>query len=160
MSIGEEPDEGKLQVRFCEGCNKSLTLVNRNLLTKGRDLDMSTLRYALGMRIKELRSSRKIGQEKMAEILGTTRQRYSRLESGQVDISFVEIKKIADFLGVPTSAITSAQEEKKELVALFREKSDKPEVIEAVAKIAEILKVFHAHEKLYYQMRVRDGIED
>ncbi len=33
---------GKLQVRFREGYSKSHTLVNRNLLTKGRDLDMST----------------------------------------------------------------------------------------------------------------------
>ncbi|WP_411679873.1 helix-turn-helix domain-containing protein [Clostridium thailandense] len=116
--------------------------------------------YALGVRIKELRSERKIGQEKMAEILGTTRQRYSRLESGQVDISFVDIKKIADFLGISTVAITSAQEEKRELVALFREKSGSTEAIESVTKIAEILKVFHAHEKLYYQMKARDGIED
>ncbi len=116
--------------------------------------------YELGLRIKELRSERKVAQEKMSEILGTTRQRYSRLESGQVDISFVEIKKIADFLGISTTAITSAQEEKKELVTLFREKFDRPEAIESVAKIAEILKVFHAHEKLYYQMKVRDGVED
>lgn len=116
--------------------------------------------YALGMRIKELRSERKIGQEKMAEVLGTTRQRYSRLESGQVEISFVEIKKIADFLGISTAKITSAQEEKKELIALFREKSDSAEAVESVAKLAEILKVFHAHERLYYQMKVRDGIED
>lgn len=42
MNIGEEPDGGKLHVRFCEGCSRSLTLVNGNLLTKGRDLDMST----------------------------------------------------------------------------------------------------------------------
>lgn len=116
--------------------------------------------YALGMRIKKLRSEYKYGQEKMAEILGTTRQRYSRLENGQIDISFVEIKKIADFLGIPTTEITNAQEEKKELVTLFREKSSSPEAIESVAKIEEILKVFHAHEKLYYQMKVRDGIED
>lgn len=44
MSIGEEPDVGKPQVRFCEGRNKSLTLMNRSLLTKGRDLDMSARR--------------------------------------------------------------------------------------------------------------------
>lgn len=116
--------------------------------------------YAIGKKIKELRSEYKIGQETMAEVLGTTRQRYSRLEKGQVDISYIEIKKIADFLGIQTTDITSAQEEQKKLVALFREKSDKPEFIESVAKIEEILKVFHAHEKLYYQMKVRDGVED
>lgn len=116
--------------------------------------------YALGIRIKELRQERKISQEQMAYVLETTRQRYSRIENGQVDISFVMIKKIADYLGVPTSAITSAEEEKKELVTLFREKSMGEDVINSVAKIEEILKVFHAHEKLYYQMKARDDLVD
>lgn len=116
--------------------------------------------YALGMRIKELRQKHKIGQEQMADVLETTRQRYSRIENGQVDISFVMIKKIADYLGVPTSDITSAEEEKKELVTLFREKNSGEDVINSVAKIEEILKVFHAHEKLYHQMKVRDGFVD
>jgi transcriptional regulator with XRE-family HTH domain len=116
--------------------------------------------YALGMRIKELRSKNRIGQEKMAEILGTTRQRYSRIESGQIDISFAMIKKVAAFMGISTKMITNVEEEKKELVALFREKSDSAQAIESVAKIEEILKVFHAHEKLYFQMKVRDGLED
>lgn len=116
--------------------------------------------YALGARIKELRTMHRISQEQMAEALETTRQRYSRIENGQVDISFVMIKKIAQQLGVPTKEITSAEEEKKELTTLFREKNTSPAVIESVAKIQEILKVFHAHEKLYYQMRMRDGFED
>ena len=71
--------------------------------------------YALGMRIKELRQIRKISQEQMANVLDMSRQRYSRLENGQVDISYVMIKKIADYLGVPTSEITNAEEEKKEI---------------------------------------------
>ena len=79
--------------------------------------------YALGVRIKELRTMRKISQEQMAEALDTTRQRYSRLESGQIDISFVMIKNIAMVLGVSTNDITSAEEEKKGLTALFREKN-------------------------------------
>jgi transcriptional regulator with XRE-family HTH domain len=116
--------------------------------------------YALGVRIKELRTMRKINQEQMAEALDTTRQRYSRLESGQIDISFVMIKNIAMVLGVSTNDITSAEEEKKGLTALFREKNTSLEAAESVSKIEEILKVFHAHEKLYYQMRVRDGLED
>ncbi len=116
--------------------------------------------YAIGKRIKELRIERDIGQERIAEILHTTRQRYSRLENGQVDISYIEIKKIADYFGISTSSITSAQEERKELVALFREKSDRTDALESVAKIQEILKVFHAHEKLYYQMKVRGNDED
>ena len=116
--------------------------------------------YALGRRIEELRCAKKITKEKMAEVLETTRQRYARLEKGQTDISFVMIKKIADFLGVQTSDITQVEDEKKELVVLFREKTDAAEAVSSVTKIEEILRVFHAHEKLYYQMKVRDGVAD
>lgn len=116
--------------------------------------------YLIGMRIKELRQKHKISQEEMANVLNMTRQRYSRLENGQVDISYVMIKKIADYLGVPISKITSAEEEKKGLVTLFREKANVENIVPLVTKVEEILKVFHAHEKLYYQMKERDNIED
>lgn len=112
--------------------------------------------YALGSRIKELRTNRKISQEQMADVLGTSRQRYSRIENGQIDISFVMIKGIAEYLGVPTSEITCAEEEKKKLTTYFREKSSNKNVMDSVAKIEEMLEVFNAHEKLYYQMRVRN----
>lgn len=74
--------------------------------------------YALGSRIKELRTNRKISQEQMADVLGTSRQRYSRIENGQIDISFVMIKRIAEYLGVPTSEITCAEEEKRNLLLI------------------------------------------
>lgn len=35
LRISEEPDEGKLQVRFCEEYGKSLTLIDRGLFVKG-----------------------------------------------------------------------------------------------------------------------------
>lgn len=114
--------------------------------------------YALGARIKQFRDAHKINQETMAEYLGTTRQRYARMESGQIEMSFQTIKKIADFLGVKVPEITSVVEERKGLTALFREKVDKPEVLEAVSKIENILTVFHSHEKLYYQMKVQDDL--
>ncbi|MBE3570788.1 MAG: helix-turn-helix transcriptional regulator [Bacillales bacterium] len=116
--------------------------------------------YAIGRKIKELRTSHKISQEQMAEVLNTTRQRYSRLESGQVDISFVLIMKVADYFGVPTSDITNAEREDKELVTFFREKNSSEDLVNSVAKIEKILKVFNAHEKLYYQMRPRDEYVD
>ncbi|QVK17140.1 helix-turn-helix transcriptional regulator [Mycoplasmatota bacterium] len=116
--------------------------------------------YAIGSRIKELRINHKISQEKMADVLDTTRQRYARLENGQIDISYVIIKKIADYFGVSVTDITSAAEEKKELVTFFKEKNTGEDVIGLVAKIEEILRVFHAHEKLYHQMRNRDVYED
>lgn len=116
--------------------------------------------YAIGSRIKELRTNLRISQEQMAEVLDTTRQRYSRLENGQVDMSFVLIKKIADYFGIPTAEITNAEQEDKEMTTFFREKSAGEDVVNSVAKIEEILRVFHAHEKLYYQMRVRNEYVD
>ena len=116
--------------------------------------------YTIGRRIKELRTNRKVSQEEMAELLETTRQRYSRLENGQIDISYVVIKKIADHLGVATKEITKVQQEKKELVTFFREKNTCDDVVGSVAKIEEILRVFHAHEKLYHQTRERDAYVD
>jgi len=116
--------------------------------------------YAIGSKIKELRTSRKISQDDMAELLDTTRQRYSRLENGQVDISYVIIKKIADRFGVSTGEITQAEQENKELVTFFREKGTCEDVVGSVAKIEEILKVFHAHEKLYNQTRERNANVD
>ena len=112
--------------------------------------------YAIGSRIKELRTNHRISQEQMAELLNTSRQRYARLENGQVDISYVIIKKIADYLGVPTAEITDAEQENKELVAFFREREISEDIVSAVARIQEILRMFHAHEKLYYQMKARD----
>ena len=92
----------------------------------------------------------------MAGALKMTRQRYSRLESGQVDISFVIIKKIADYLGMSFTEITKVDNEKKEMVTLFREKNVGEDIVQSVAIIEKILRVFHAHEKLYYQMKERD----
>lgn len=109
--------------------------------------------YTLGFRIKELRSKHDFTQENMAELLGMSRQRYARLENGQVDISFTVIKQVADALGLKTTDITSVVEERKELVTLFREKSINIQTIDAVAKIQKILEVFNSHEKLYYQMK-------
>jgi transcriptional regulator with XRE-family HTH domain len=112
--------------------------------------------YAIGSRIKELRLIRKINQDEMADLLKTTRQRYSRLENGQVDISYVIIKKIAEYFGVSIDEITNAEEEKKELVAFFREENTCQDVVGSVEKIEEILKVFNAHKKLYYQTREKN----
>ncbi len=70
------------------------------------------------------------------------------------------IKKIADYLGVPTTEITSAEREDKELVAFFREKDTSEDIVDSVARIQEMLRVFQAHEKLYYQMKARDEYVD
>ena len=116
--------------------------------------------YAIGSRIKELRTNHRISQEQMAELLNTSRQRYARLENGQVDISYVMIKKISDYLGVSHMEITRVEQEDIELVTFFREKNTSEDVVDSVAKIQEMLRVFQAHERLYYQMKARDEYVD
>lgn len=116
--------------------------------------------YAIGKRIKKIRTSKNVTQEEIASLLDTTRQRYSRLEKGQSDISYIEIKKIADYFGISTTDITEAAEESKEIVAYFREKNSCQDVINSVEKVEEILKVFNAHQKLYYQKKGDDRYVD
>jgi len=116
--------------------------------------------YAIGTRIRELRTIRQISQEQMAERLKTTRQRLSRLENGQLDVSYMMIKEIADYLGVSVNEITSAEVQNKGLVALFRDSNEREDLVHSVDTIERILRTFKTHEKLYYQMKVRDANED
>lgn len=116
--------------------------------------------YNMGSKIRKLREERKFSQEEMAKVLNTTRQRYARLENGQVDLSYVLIKKIAVYLGVNPSEITSVEQFDKELVTFFRDENFAQDIKENVSKIENILRVFNAHEKLYYQMKACDENED
>ena len=54
----------------------------------------------LGKRIKELRTKTGDSQEKFALKIGMDRTYYASVESGKRNISIVNIKKIADGLGV------------------------------------------------------------
>ena len=55
---------------------------------------------AFGKRIKELRTKTGDSQEKFALKIGMDRTYYASVESGKRNISIVNIKKIADGLGV------------------------------------------------------------
>lgn len=110
--------------------------------------------YAIGKRINEIRLQKKINQEEIANVLGISRQRFARIESGQSDISYVMLTKVADFLAVPINEITSADEQ-VDFQILFRNLEGSDNVKVSVDKIADIIKTFHAHEKLYNRMRVK-----
>ena len=107
----------------------------------------------IGNRIREMRVSRQISQEQMAERLKTTRQRFARLESGQLDVSYVMIKEIADLFGVSVKEITNVDHQQKALATLFRDAYPGDELTGSVEIIERILKTFSAHEKLYKQMK-------
>lgn len=60
---------------------------------------------AFGKRIRELRFSTGLSQEKMALKIGMDRTYYSSVEAGKRNIALINIKKIADGLGVPVSTL-------------------------------------------------------
>lgn len=110
--------------------------------------------YAIGRRINEIRTQKKIKQEDIASALGISRQRFARIENGQSEISYAMIQKAADYFAVPVSSITSADED-IDLKLYFRDVENAGDIDASVAKIVDILKTFHAHEKLYYRMKVK-----
>lgn len=112
--------------------------------------------YAIGKRINEIRLQKKINQEDIAKALGISRQRFARIENGQSDISYAMLIKTADFFAVPVSDITSVDEEIDDLPILFRDIENSDDVNASVEKIVDIIKTFHAHEKLYNRMKVKD----
>lgn len=110
--------------------------------------------YAIGKRINEIRLQKKVNQEEIANVLGISRQKFARIENDQSDISYAMLVKVADFLAVPISDITSADEE-VDLQILFRDFEISDNVNTSVGKIVDIIKTFHAHEKLYKRMKVK-----
>lgn len=87
-------------------------------------------------------------------VLGISRQKFARIESGQSDISYAMLLKTADFFAVPVSDITSADEE-VDLQILFRDFENSDNVSASIDKIVDIIRTFHAHEKLYNRMKVK-----
>jgi transcriptional regulator with XRE-family HTH domain len=63
------------------------------------------IRTELGKRIKELRTSLGISQEKFALQIGMDRTYLASVEAGRRNIAICNIKKIADGLGVSLSEL-------------------------------------------------------
>ena len=59
----------------------------------------------LGLRIKELRGKTGLSQEKFALKIGMDRTYFASVEAGRRNIAIVNIKKIADGLGVSLSEL-------------------------------------------------------
>lgn len=59
--------------------------------------------FDLGKRIQELRAKTGLSQEKFALQIGMDRTYFASVESGKRNISILNIKKIADGLGVSIS---------------------------------------------------------
>ena len=114
--------------------------------------------YNIGNKINEFRVQKKISQDEIASFLGMSRQRFARIENGQIDVSYSTLQKIADYMAVSISEITAADEQ-GDLSILFREVDNTEEIHSYIDKINDIIKTFHAHEKLYYRMKEKK-VED
>ena len=115
-------------------------------------------REALAQRIRELREAHKKTQEEMAGVVGISRQAYIRLEKGAREIAFVEIEKIADYLGIPYTDITGVDEAAEpSLTAMCRNQGCSQDMLKVFQRAERILGVFSAQERLFY--RVREGEE-
>jgi transcriptional regulator with XRE-family HTH domain len=60
---------------------------------------------SFGKRIRELRLSTGLSQEKFALKIGMDRTYYSSVEAGKRNIALINIKKISDGLGVSVSTL-------------------------------------------------------
>ncbi len=58
-----------------------------------------------GQRIRELRKEKGYSQERFALLIGMDRTYYASVEAGKRNISLVNIKKIADGLGLTISDV-------------------------------------------------------
>lgn len=59
----------------------------------------------LGKRLKTLRENRELSQENLADELKVSQSAYSKWESGQTDISYQTLCKIAEFYGTTMSEL-------------------------------------------------------
>lgn len=66
---------------------------------------LSMITVDLGLRIKELRGKTGLSQEKFALKIGMDRTYFASVEAGRRNIAIVNIKKIADGLGVSLSEL-------------------------------------------------------
>ena len=64
----------------------------------------------MGMRIKEIRTSKGVTQQQLAvEAFDTDKSNISRLESGRVNASIFTLYKVAQYLDVPLKDLTDIE---------------------------------------------------
>lgn len=66
---------------------------------------MSDLKFRLGKRIRELRTSRNLSQDKLAEVVGISGKYLGEVERGDGNVSIEKLEKIAEALEVPIGSL-------------------------------------------------------
>lgn len=67
----------------------------------------------LGKNLKKLREEKRISQEQLAFEIGLSRSYYTEVETGQRNLSILNLVKITRFLGVELSEILKLEDLKK-----------------------------------------------
>jgi len=62
-------------------------------------------KLAFGQRVRELRTANGLSQEALAEVCDLDRTYIGGIERGERNVSLINIKKIADALGVPVKEL-------------------------------------------------------
>jgi transcriptional regulator with XRE-family HTH domain len=116
----------------------------------------------VGERIKNAREEKKISQKLLCDMLQEvgieiSRETLSKIENGSRIVSAIEIKKIADVLGIDPQKFLE-EEEEQDLVMLFRrsgkfDKSDE-ECLEELDEIQYFLKSF-IRQKAIHEGRIK-----
>ena len=106
----------------------------------------------LGAKIKSLRESKGIKQEQVANKLGCTRQKYSRLEKGLVDISYTSLAAISKALSIRIEDITSVVENNHDHEPVYRDNGGSVDS-EQFIFINDMIDTFFAHKKLYQSIK-------
>ncbi len=65
-----------------------------------------------GLRLKELRKTRKLKQSDMAELLGCTISNYQKMEYGEINLPCISLMILADYFGVTTDYLLGRTEER------------------------------------------------
>ncbi len=102
------------------------------------------MRKEIANHIKQMRLALNYKQAFMAAQLGTTRQRYSRLENGVTDLSLKTLEDIARIFDCSVRELTDVPEQ--DVPVAFR-KGDSN--IEGAQKIYDMLDLFYANKHLY-----------
>lgn len=100
----------------------------------------------LGNRIKELRKINQLTQEEIADQLGISRQKYARIENGQMSISLNILVPLANIFDVKVGDLTKVLDEPQ----VIEHRVDDMGASEAI--ITEMLDMFYANKHLYQRL--------
>jgi len=102
---------------------------------------MQSIKKYFGARIKEIRESKNMSQEKLAELVCMESRHISRIETGKSFTTLENIAKIADVLDVKISELFSFEHKKDKKILIYEieefMKNANEEKIELIYKLVK-----------------------